>query len=299
MAEQTLRDKVIVLTGASSGFGKGVARRVGASGASVVLAARRGELLDDLAREIESSGGRAISVPTDVSKQEDVANLAESAISSFGRIDVWINNAGAGAVGRFTEVPLEEHVQVIETDLLGVLYGSYRAMQHFLARHSGILINVSSVIGKVPSPYFASYAAAKHGVIGLSSSIRQELQEAEENDIHVCTVMPTSFDTPFFEHASGHTGHEVAPIPPVYEPERVVETITDLITNPKDEVSVGTAAAVSIFMHQIAPKIMERMMARQTHKAEFEKAKPAQSTKGGLEEPSPSGTTVTGGWKKS
>ena len=155
-----------------------------------------------------------------------------------------MNNAGAGAVGRFEDIPLDDHIRVIETDLIGTLYGSYFAMRQFRRQGAGTLINVASVIGKVPSPYFSSYAAAKHGVVGLSAALRQELLEEKIDTIHVCTVLPTTFDTPFFEHAAQYTGHEASPIPPTYDPKEVVDTIFELASDPKDEVTVGTAAKV-------------------------------------------------------
>ena len=275
MADRDLKGMVIVITGASSGFGRGCALRFAREGSAVVLAARREQLLDDLARQCEAFGTRARSVPTDVSREADVANLAERALTEFERIDIWINNAGAGAVGRFEDVPLEDHVKVIETDLLGTLYGSYFAMTQFRRQGHGTLINVASVIGKVPSPYFSSYAAAKHGVVGLSASLRQELEEDKIDTIRVCTVMPTTFDTPFFEHAAQYSGKEASPIPPTYDPSEVVDTIASLAKNPQDEVSVGGAAKVATFAHQFFPGMVESMMARQTRKAEFDKASPA------------------------
>jgi short-subunit dehydrogenase len=148
-------------------------------------------------------------------------------------------------VGRFENVPLEDHVRVIETDLLGTLYGSYYAMQYFRRQKEGTLINIASVIGKTPAPYFASYAAAKHGVVGLSAALRQELDEEKVDTIHVCTVLPMSFDTPFFEHAASDKGRRGEPIPPGYDPADVVDTIVRLATNPEDEVMVGTMPKVS------------------------------------------------------
>jgi short-subunit dehydrogenase len=203
-----------------------------------------------------------------------------------------------GALGRFEEIPLEDHIQVIETDLLGTLYGSYFAMQQFRRQGHGTLINVSSVIGKVPSPYFSSYAAAKHGVVGLSAVLRQELEQNGDTEIRICTVMPTSFDTPFFEHAATYTGHRAEPIPPVYDPERVIETIVRLAKEPEDEVSVGTAAKVFTLAHQIAPGFIESIMAKQTHKAVVEKAQPEGPKEGSVHEPEPEGAEVRGGWQK-
>ncbi len=232
MAEKNLNGTVVVITGASSGFGKGSALAFAQAGASVVLAARRDGLLEELARECEASGGHALAVPTDVGVEGEMQYLAQSAVAQFGRIDVWVNNAGGGALGRFEDVPLADHVQVIQTDLVGTLYGSYFAMQQFKAQGRGTLINIASVIGKVPAPYFASYAAAKHGVVGLSGAIRQELEENKVKDIHVCIVEPTSFDTTFFEHAANYTGHKAVPIPPVYDPQEVIDTIVSLATHP-------------------------------------------------------------------
>jgi short-subunit dehydrogenase len=298
MASRSLSGKVIVITGASSGFGRGAAVRFASQGATVILAARREDLLDELVRECEAQGGRALAVRTDVSLAEEVAGLAQAALAAEQRIDVWVNNAGAGAVGRFEDIPLADHEQVVRTDLLGTIYGSYHAMRQFRRQGHGILINIASVIGKVPSPYFSSYAAAKHGVVGLSAALRQELQEEKVETIHVCTVMPTSFDTPFFEHAAQYTGKEASPIPPTYDPKEVVDTIVRLATDPEDEVSVGTAAKISTFAHQLFPGLVESMMARQTHKAEMEKARPDVETSGSLHEPAPAGRTVKGGWKK-
>jgi len=298
MADQRLNGKVVVVTGASSGFGRGTARRLAESGATLVLAARRDLILDEVVRECEAAGGKASAVPTDVGREADVMRLAETAVGEHGRIDVWVNNAGAGALGRFEDIPLDDHIRVIETDLIGTIYGSYFAMRQFRKQGEGTLINVASVIGKVPAPYFSSYAAAKHGVVGLSASLRQELMEDKIDKIHVCTVLPTTFDTPFFEHAAQYTGHEASPIPPTYDPKEVVETIVGLATDPKDEVDVGTAAKVFDFAHHLFPGLVEKMMARQTRKSEFDKAKPAETTSGSLHEPMESGTGVKGGWKK-
>jgi NAD(P)-dependent dehydrogenase (short-subunit alcohol dehydrogenase family) len=297
MANAELKGKVVVITGASSGFGKGTARKFAREGAAVVVAARRDDLLDKLVEQCHEAGARALAVPTDVTLESDVSRLAQTTLAEFGRIDVWVNNAGAGALGRFEDVPLADHVKVIQTDLLGTLYGSYFAMRQFRGQNAGTLINIASVIGKVPSPYFASYAAAKHGVVGLSAALRQELEQEKVETIHVCTVMPTSFDTPFFEHAAQYTGHEASPIPPTYDPQEVVDTIVRLATQPEDEVSVGTAAKVSVFAHQFFPGFVESLMATQTRKAEFDQAEPSQESQGSLHEPMPTGTGVRGGWQ--
>jgi short-subunit dehydrogenase len=298
MANRNLKDEVVVITGASSGFGRGAARDFAASGASVVLAARRGELLEELVAECEQAGSRAISVPTDVAEPGEVEELARAAVSAFGGFDVWVNNAGAGALGRFEEIPIEDHIKVVRTTLLGTLYGSYQAMRRFREQGSGTLINVASIAGKVPHAYYSSYAASKHGVVGLSAVLRQELEENGVDSIHVCTVLPGAHDTPFFVHAANYTGHEATPPPPVYDPQDVVDVIVRLATHPQDEVTVGGAAKMMAFTHSIAPDTTEKVMGKEAHKTQMEKAPPAPPTPGSLREPSPQGRTMRGGWRK-
>lgn len=298
MAETDFNGKVVVITGASSGIGKGAALKFASAGANVVLAARRGELLEELAQECQASGGNALAVTTDVSKEADVINLTQKAVSTFGRIDVWINNAGSGTIGRFEEIPMAEHVQVIETDLLGTMYGSYQALNQFRKQGGGNLINVASVIGKIPAPYFASYAAAKHGVVGLSGALRQELNVNQVKAIFVCTVMPMSMDTPFFEHAAAHTGHKIEPIPPIYEPQQVIDALFHVAQHPKDETTVGGFDGPgSVLTHQLAPGLMEFMMGKLTHHIEMDDAPLAPETPGSVQQPVAAGTEVSGGWK--
>jgi len=298
MDDIKMKGQVIVITGASSGFGRGAALRFARAGASVVLAARRDQVLDDVADECEKLGGSALVMPTDVSVQTDVEALAQSTVAQLGRIDVWVNNAGAGAVGPFFEIPLMAHVRVIDVDLMGTLYGSYYAMQQFREQGEGTLINVASIVGKLPLPYYSSYVAAKHGVVGLSASIRQELKASGIPNIHVCTVLPAAFDTPFFQHAANFSGHQFEPEPPVYDPKEVVETIFKLVKDPEDEVTVGTAATLGALTHNVAPGLTESKKAKDTHEALMEKAPPAPETEGSLMEPEPVGAGVTGGWRR-
>lgn len=194
MKDSGLGGKVVVITGASSGFGKGASLRFAEAGAHLVIAARRTSLLEDLAQQCHAAGTNALAVTTDVSKEQEVADLAARAVHEFGRIDVWINNAGVGALGPFERTPLGEHVQVIGTNLMGTVYGSYFAYRQFLSQGNGILINVASELGRHTVPYYSSYTAAKHGVVGLSDALRQEIDQNGHTSIHVCVVMPTAHE---------------------------------------------------------------------------------------------------------
>jgi short-subunit dehydrogenase len=263
----------VVITGATSAFGRGSALRFAAGGAAVVLAGRREDLLIEVGKECEAVGGRMVAIPTDVTEESEVEQLARTAAREFGRIDVWVNNAGSGAIGSFADVPLEDHIRVVRTDLLGTIFGSYFALRQFRRQGAGVLINVASVVGKVPAPYLASYVAAKYGVVGLGAALRQELQEAKVTSIHVCTLMPATFDTPVFEQ---YTSSNESTIPPVNDSNDVVEAIVGLATDPQDELSVGSAAKVSVFAHQFFPGLVESYMAKETHKAERQNAAPGR-----------------------
>ncbi|WP_457661549.1 SDR family oxidoreductase [Sinorhizobium medicae] len=266
MAPQDLSGKVVVITGASSGFGKGAARRFAREGCSLVLAARRGNLLDELARECRSLGAQALAIEADVSDRETVARLASAALAEFGRIDIWVNNAGVGAIGPFEDIPLDDQAKVVETNLLGTLYGSFHAYRQFRQQGSGILINIASELGRETVPYYAAYTASKHGVIGLCDSLRQEVKQAGQENIHICAIMPTAHDTPFFDHVANYSGHEVRPPTPLHDPENVADAILTAARDPSNEDIVGWDGAIKIAAKRFLPGAADAVMARMMHK---------------------------------
>jgi short-subunit dehydrogenase len=291
-----MRNRIVVITGASSGFGRGAALRFAEAGAKVVLAARRKRLLKQIAQECRDRGAESLVVETDVSNSSEVEELATRAVDKFRKIDVWVNNAGVGAVARFDETPLEEHEQVIQTNLMGTIYGSYVALQQFRKQGKGVLINIGSFAGKVAAPYLSSYSASKFGIRGLGMALRQELEQNGDHRIHVCTVMPVSMDTPFFEHAANHTGKPVQPIPPVYDPQKVVDVIYEMALDPENEVVVGPSGKLGSLGERFAPKLTEKQMGRTAHKAQMKQKKFAPDKSGSVFEPMSSGTDVYGGW---
>lgn len=293
-AHSELRDKVVVVTGASSGIGRGVAQAFARTGAKVVMAARRSDVLEQLEREFEEAGYTGLAVATDVGQADEVEHLADRAINRFGHIDIWLNDAGVGVVGRFDEVPLRDHEQLIRTNLIGTLNGSYFALRHFRERDRGVLINIASIFGKMPSLYWASYCASKFGIVGLSDSLRQELRREQVRNVRVCTVLPMTTDTPFFEHAANYSGHEIPKPPPVFEAEQVVEVILRLAQQPEDEVIVGNSGRVMNAAHQLAPEVMENFFGMQAQRM-FDRNPPADDTDGAVLQPMTSGAQVSGG----
>jgi NADP-dependent 3-hydroxy acid dehydrogenase YdfG len=171
-----IKDKVVVVTGASSGFGEATARLLSAQGATVVLGARRADRLQSLAKDIESRGGKALALETDVTRREQVKALVDSAVQRYGRIDVMINNAGLMPQAPLEQLKIDEWDRMIDVNIKGVLYGIAAALPHMQRQASGHFINVSSVAGHRVGPGFAVYAATKYAVRALSEGLRQEVK---------------------------------------------------------------------------------------------------------------------------
>ena len=293
VSPQANQGKTIVIAGASSGFGKGVALELADQRANLVLAARRTELLEELARECEKRGAKTLVVTTDVSDEEQVRRLAEAAVSQFGGIDVWINMAGVGALGRFEEIPLADHQRVVDVNLNGVINGSYFALRQFKQQGRGTLLNIASVAGRVPFPYYSSYVATKHAVIGLGNVLNQELRVNGDRNIHVSTINPFAADTPWFDHAANYSGHEPRTVLPD-PPEKVVKAIVTATVRPKPEINVGYKANLAAASHRFARRLTQNANGSVFHKVMIEDSAPAEKTAGSLHEPMEEGTTVDG-----
>jgi NADP-dependent 3-hydroxy acid dehydrogenase YdfG len=171
---QGIKDKVVVITGASSGLGEAAARRLARDGAKLVLGARRVDRLQALAKEL--SLGETAAVRTDVTQCAQVRNLVEHAVKSHGRIDVIVNNAGLMPQSLLERGKIEEWDRMIDVNIKGVLYGIAAALPHMKAQRSGHIINVSSVAGHKVGPGGAVYSATKHAVRVLSEGLRQEVK---------------------------------------------------------------------------------------------------------------------------
>ena len=184
--------KVVVITGASSGLGEASARHLAAQGAVVVLGARRAERINSLAKEINTAGGKALALVTDVTQHDQVKKLVDTAVKEFGRVDVMLNNAGTMPQSPLERLKIEEWDQLIDVNIKGVLYGIAAALPHMKQQQSGHIINVSSVAGHKIRAGAVVYAATKHAVRALTEGLRLEVKPY---NIRTTIVSPGAIDT--------------------------------------------------------------------------------------------------------
>ncbi|MBS0507525.1 MAG: SDR family NAD(P)-dependent oxidoreductase, partial [Proteobacteria bacterium] len=210
--------------------------------------------------------------------------------------DIWINAVGVGAVGRFDGVPLAAHRRVIEANLLGHLHGAHAALTRFRAQGRGLLVNLVSLGGWLPTPYAAAYAASKFGLRGLSESLRAEVADLPQ--VHVCDVAPTVVDTPGLAHGANYTGRRLGAPLPMVDPRAVAQAIVDLADSPQPRAVtwLGLGALPGRMAHALAPQAMGRALGW-LGRLGLRRARPAAITEGNLFRPSRH-TAIDGGQRQ-
>ena len=251
--------QVVVIVGASTGIGRATALAFAAAGARVVCAARSTQALDTLVKEIESGGGAALAVPTDVADPAAVRALAAAAEQHFGRIDTWVNNAAVGVWGRVEDITDEEFDRVMRVNFLGQVHGVHAALPALRRAGGGGIIGVASVEGVRAVPLHAPYTASKFALRAFYDSLRIEMAQDGE-PIAVTTILPASIDTPFFEHARSRVGAMPKPPPPVYAPEIVADAIVHAAAHPRREIPVGGAAVGFMLGQRLSPALTDAVL---------------------------------------
>ena len=253
-----LNVQVIVITGATSGIGLATARKAAERGAKVVLAARNGEALANLAQEITNKGGEALAVQADVGIEGEVNAIEAEALHRFGTFDTWVNNAGISIYGKLEEVPIEDFKQLFATNFWGVVHGSLIAARN-LKLYGGAIINIGSTLSDVSIPLQGMYCASKHAVMGFTVALRMELA-AEGAPISVSLIKPSAIDTPYVDHAKNYLDVEPINPAPVYSPETVANTILYCAENPVRDVFVGAGGKVLSTANRYAPRLTDLYM---------------------------------------
>ena len=289
----TAGQRVVVITGASSGIGRETARQFAGQGAAVVLAARGEQALQATADEVTEAGGTALVVPTDVADWSQVQRLAHAARERFGRIDVWVNNAAVSGYGELHTLPVEAIDRVLDVDLRGQVYGVKAVLPILRAQGHGTIIGVSSGLGVRAVPLMIPYCIAKSGVNALYEGLRLEERRARSG-VRVTVILPASIDTPFYDAAASWTGRRPAPIPPVYQPRAVAEAIVFAVDHPRRDIFIGAAAQLAM-LQRLSPALTDRLL--NVGGQVFERQQRDQPDQGqsNLTEPTPGSGAVRGG----
>jgi NAD(P)-dependent dehydrogenase (short-subunit alcohol dehydrogenase family) len=227
-----MKDRVVVITGASAGIGAALARLVGSRGGRPVLVARREK---ELAEVAAGCGPQALVVVADVSRRQDVRQAVATVLAKCGHIDVWVNNAGRGITRLVSQLTDEDLDEMMQVNLKSALYGMQEVLPHFRQRGRGQIINVSSMLGRVPmAPFRSAYGASKHALNALTASLRMELRETDPG-IAVSTVHPGVVATEFGTRAL-HGGPDSRHLPGAQTADEVAEVIAATIEDPRPDV---------------------------------------------------------------
>ena len=244
-----------VITGATSGIGRETALQFARDGASVVVAGRRKERLQQLVSEIESTGSQALGVVTDVAEQAQVDHLIESTVDRFDRIDTLVNNAGVAFAGRFDRMTLEDFRRVMDVNFWGAVYASKAVVPRMREqRGGGAIINVSSIFGKRGVPFQTAYCASKFALAGFSEALRAEVMS---DGIDVSTIFPGAVETEIFESAANHTGMELPSFVPKFPAKALARIIVQTARFPQPEVVIALDAQAINSFNTLAPGLMD------------------------------------------
>lgn len=255
--QKRVRDQVIVITGATSGIGLATARAAAKRHARLVLAARNGDELGRIRRELEEQAGGVAYVEADVAERSHVEAIASMAHTSFGGFDTWVNNAGQTIFGRLDQGSEPDHRRLFDINFWGTVHGSLVAVEH-LRKDGGTLINVGSIASDFAIPMQGMYSATKHAIKGFTDALRMEL-EAENAPVNVTLIKPASIDTPLPGRARNYMASEAKLPPPAYKPHEVALAILSAAQEVRRDVYVGgVGRALSIFA-QAAPHVYDAM----------------------------------------
>src|SRR5512142_1622492 len=255
------RDRVVVVTGASAGVGRAVARAFGQQGAKVALIARTREALDDAAREIERAGGEALVLPLDVADPAAVAAAADQVVARWGRVDVWVNDAMVSVFSPVKEMKPEEYRRVTEVDYLGYVHGTLAALKHMLPRDRGHIIQIGSALVYRSIPLQSAYCASKAAIRGFTDSLRCELIH-DHSHVKLSMVQLPAVNTPQFDVVRSRLPDHPQPVPPIFQPEVIARAVLWVAEHPTRELWIGWSAVKEILDEKVFPGLHDRFLGR-------------------------------------
>jgi NAD(P)-dependent dehydrogenase (short-subunit alcohol dehydrogenase family) len=253
--------KVVVITGASAGLGRAVARTFARRGAAVGLLARGQDGLQAARREAVAAGARALDIAVDVADAAAVEAAADRIERELGPIDVWINNAMVSVFSPVIEMQADEYQRVTDVTYLGAVYGSLAALRRMVPRNRGCIVQVGSALAYRSIPLQSAYCAAKQALAGFTESLRVELLHDHRN-INVVMVQLPAMNTPQFDWSRSRMPRRARPVPPIYQPEIAAEAIAWAAAHPRREIKVGWPTLLAIWADRLAPGLADRYLAR-------------------------------------
>jgi NAD(P)-dependent dehydrogenase (short-subunit alcohol dehydrogenase family) len=249
----SLANKVVLVTGASSGIGAAIARIFAQQGARVALSARSADKLNTLAASL---GPNTFAIPADMTDPAQVRRMVEATVERFGRLDILINNAGVGMYAPIASMQPEQFEQLVSTNWLGPVRAIQAAVPHMRKQGGGQIINISSVAGKVAIPWMGAYCSTKFALNALSDSLRLELAR---DSIRVISICPGRIATPFGANAFRHKGYRSLP-PSGTSPERVAKAVLRASLGQKREIVVPASNWLFVWFHSLFPRLTDAMM---------------------------------------
>lgn len=267
--------EVVVITGASAGVGRAVARRFARAGACLGLLARDEHRLAAARAEVEALGGRAVYCVGDVADPEAHERIAALTEAAFGPLDIWVNNAMASVYSLIWEMPPEEFQRVTDVTYLGVVYGTQTALRRMRPRNRGAIVQVGSSLAYRSIPYQSAYCAAKHAVHGFTDSLRSELQHDRSN-IRLTMVQLPAINTPQFVWVKSRLPQAAKPPSPIYQPEVAADAIYWAAHHDRREVYLGYMTALGIKLNKVWPGLLDRYLINRSFGETNQPRDPAQ-----------------------
>jgi NAD(P)-dependent dehydrogenase (short-subunit alcohol dehydrogenase family) len=281
---RTPSHQVVVITGASAGVGRATAHRFGRAGWRIGLIARDREALEDVKREIQALGGSAVVAPADVSDADAVFAAADLVESTFGRIDVWINDAMVTVFSPVWDMTPAEFRRVTEVTYLGFVHGTMAALRHMRPFNRGKIIQIGSALAYRGIPLQSAYCGSKHAIRGFTNSLRTELIH-DRSDITVTMMELPAVNTPQFDWARTHMPRQPRPVAPVVQPEVIARAVFDAVRHPRREYWIGLSTLKVILGNTVLPAFLDRYLAKVAFGGQETKQPVASDRRDNLMEP--------------
>jgi len=267
MPSDAIPQQIVMVTGASAGVGRAVARAFGQRGACVGLFARGRAGLEGAARDVAAAGGRTLVLPGDVADADRVEEAAAALEQTFGPIDIWVNNAMASVFSPVAAMEPTEYKRVTEVTYLGVVHGTLSALRRMKPRNRGVIVQVGSALAYRGIPLQSAYCAAKHAIEGFCDSLRAELLH-DASGVHVTMVQLPAMNTPQFDWVKSRLRGRAKPVPPIFQPEVAADAILWAADHPRCEYFVGFPTVEAIVGDRLAAGLADRYLARYGYDAQ-------------------------------